>query len=60
MNYQEAWLELYRKLDCAKTALNYLKDRTTTIIEQTRIKNKIEGVDLALQYMYDIKRSMDE
>jgi hypothetical protein len=59
MNYIEAWQELNDKLYTAKHALEDLKRKTLDKLEQKRLKSKKEGINLAIQYIFDIERSLE-
>ena len=61
MSKEEAWQELNDKLYKAKHSLHdlILKTSKTNLEEVKRLQNKKEGVELAIQYMFDIERSFE-
>jgi len=60
MNYVEAWQELNEKLYTVKQALEDMKRKTIDESEWKRLSYKKEGIDLAIQYMFDIERSIEQ
>jgi len=60
MNHIEAWKELNEKLYTAKQALEDIKRKTSDESEWKRLSYKKEGIDLVIQYMFDIERSIEQ
>ena len=60
MNYTEAWQELNDKLYKAKHALQDMSSKyyQSNPAEYRRLQIKKEGIELAIQYMFDIERSI--
>jgi hypothetical protein len=56
MTYQEAWIELAEMAVKAKSALTILANDAFFTEDVFRIRGKIEGVDLILDYMHELKK----